>query len=748
MNAPFAMNRRRFLQTTGFLTLSFAIPPELSFAQQAAAPAEGPKLPGDLKNNPMLSAWLRINSDETVTLMIGKVELGQGAVTALAQVCADELGVNMERLEVISGDTAVGPDQGTTAGSQSMPNGATALRQAAAECREILYGLAAAKLGQPAAGMKVDDGVVTAADGKTATYWELVSGKEFEKEATGVATFRPASDYKYIGKSVPRLDIPAKMTGGEAFVQEMHPQGVVYGKIVRPPTYKAKLTDVDLSVAESIAGVIKVVRDGSFLGVVSEREDQAFAAVAALEKAAKWEVEKALPGNDGMEEWLTTKAPIAKEIETFTKAREGGPDPVKTIEASYYRPYHMHGSIGTSAAVAELGDDGVMTVHTHSQSVFETRDAIAEMLGMEPAKVRLIHAQGSGCYGHNNADDAAADAALLARAVPGKPVKLQYTRAQEHQWEPYGSAMALKVTAGVDADGNVIDWDHQIWSTPHGTRPSGKAGNLLSARYLEKPFEQPVPGNGGGPNFSADRNSIPLYEFPGTTVRLHFITEQPLRVSSTRGLGAYANVFAIESFIDELAHAAGADPVEYRLRFLKNERGREILQAAADKFGWGSYEKKEGRGRGIAFAQYKSKSGAFTAVALEVEVSKRNGRVRVLRVAAADDSGTIVSPDGVTNQVEGGIIQSLSWTLKEEVKFDDTQVLSRDWASYPILTFSEVPPIETVLIDRPGQPFLGTGECSQGPTGAAVANAIFDATGVRYRRLPFTPDRIKAGLAT
>ncbi len=747
MNAPFSMNRRRFLQTTGFLTLSFAIPSELAFAQEAAAP-EKPPLPGSLKDNPMLSAWLRINSDETVTLMIGKVELGQGAVTAIAQVCADELGVNFERLEIISGDTSLTPDEGTTAGSQSMPNGATAVRQASAECREILYGLAAAKLGQPVEGMKVDDGVITAADGKTATFWELVSGKEFEKEATGVATFRPASDYKYIGKSHPRIDIPAKMVGGQAFVQEMHPEGVVYGKIVRPPTYKAKLTDVDLSVAESIPGVIKVVRDGSFLGVVSEREDQAFAAIAALEKAAKWEVEKALPGDGGMEEWLTTKAPIGKEIETFTKAREGGPDPVKTVEASYYRPYHMHGSIGTSAAIAELGDDGVMTVHTHSQSVFETRDAIAEMLGMEPAKVRLIHAQGSGCYGHNKADDAAADAALLARAVPGKPVKLQYTRAQEHQWEPYGSAMALKMSAGVDAEGNVIDWDHQIWSTPHGTRPGGQAGNLLSARYLEKPFEQPVPGNGGAPNFSADRNGIPIYEFPGATVRLHFITEQPLRVSSTRGLGAYGNVFAIESFIDELAIAAGADPIEYRLRFLKNERARAVLQAAADKFGWSSFEKKEGRGKGIGFAQYKSKSGAYCAVALEVEVSKRNGRVRVIRVAAADDSGTIVSPDGVTNQIEGGIIQSLSWTLKEEVKFDDTQVLSRDWASYPILTFSEVPPIETVLLDQPGQPFLGTGEASQGPTGAAVANAIFDATGVRFRRLPFTPDRIKAGLAT
>jgi CO/xanthine dehydrogenase Mo-binding subunit len=331
--------------------------------------------------------------------------------------------------------------------------------------------------------------------------------------------------------------------------------------------------------------------------------------------------------------------------------------------------------------------------------------------------------------------------------VPGKPVKLQYTRDQEHQFEPYGSAMVVRPKAGVDADGNIIDWEMEIWSTPHGTRPGGEAGNLFSALYLEKPFEQPTPANGGAPNFSADRNGIPIYDFPGQKIRLHYITEMPLRVSSTRGLGAYGNVFAIESFMDELAHEHNVDPIEYRLRFLKNERARAVVQKCAEEFGWANYEKKPNRGRGFAFAQYKSKSGAFTAVAMEVEVSKRNGRVRVLRVQTADDSGTIVTPDGVTNQIEGGVIQSLSWTLKEEVKFDDTQVLSRDWASYPILTFSEVPPIETVLLDQPGQPFLGTGEASQGPTGAAVANAIFDATGVRFRRLPFTPDRIKAGLA-
>jgi CO/xanthine dehydrogenase Mo-binding subunit len=396
----------------------------------------------------------------------------------------------------------------------------------------------------------------------------------------------------------------------------------------------------------------------------------------------------------------------------------------------------MHASIGTSAAIARMDNDGMLTIDTHSQSVFQTRQAIARMLGMDLAKVRCRHVQGSGCYGHNGADDAAADAALLAVAVPGRPIKLQYSREQEHRWEPYGSAMVVKTRAGVDQEGNVLDWDVDIYSTPHGTRPSGEPGNLLSARYLEKPFEMPVPVNGGPPNLAADRNGVALYEFPGHQVRTHFITEMPLRVSSTRGLGAYANVFAIESFMDELAAAAGVDPVAYRMRVLKDPRARDVVQKAAETFGWDRWKKRAGFGRGIGFARYKNIAG-YCAVALEVQV---------VRAVAAADSGHIVSPDGIANQIEGGLIQSLSWTLKEEVKFDEVRVMSDDWAGYPILTFAECPPVEVALINRPGEPFLGTGEASQGPTGAALANAVFDATGVRFRRLPLTPDRVRAAL--
>src|SRR5919112_1082764 len=372
-------------------------------------------------------------------------------------------------------------------------------------------------------------------------------------------------------------------------------------------------------------GVLKVVRNGSFLGVIAEREDQALAAAAELENVAKWEIQNVLPGHEGIYDWLLKAKSEDKEI--HKKARSGGGEPAKVVEATYQRPYHMHASIGPSAAIATMGNDGTLTIQTHSQSVFETAPAIAKMLGLEAGKVRCQHMQGSGCYGHNMADDAAADAALLAVELPGRPVRLLYNRDQEHKWEPYGSAMVIKTKAAVDGQGNVLDWDLEVWSTPHGTRPGGEPGNLLSARYLEKPFKQPIPRNGGPPNYAADRNAIALYDFPGQRVLLHYITEMPVRVSSTRGLGAYANVFAIESFIDELARSAGADPLEYRLRFLKDKRARDVLATAAD-------------------------------------------------------SGHVVSPDGISNQIEGGVIQSLSWSLKEEVKFDNSRVLSEDWATY------------------------------------------------------------------
>ncbi|CAN1564010.1 Aldehyde oxidase/xanthine dehydrogenase, molybdopterin binding [Burkholderiaceae bacterium] len=741
MQQHLSISRRGFLKTTGYLSLAFAIPLDNALSQ---ADNTKPRLPGDLNNNRKLSAWLRINANQTVTLMVGKVELGQGILTAVTQVCADELDIDLSRVHVISGDTALVPNEGVTAGSFSMPNCATAVQYASAEVRSILLGLAAEKLNQPLAALSVRDGKITAQNGTHIAYWDLVLGAALERDATGLVKPKPAEQHRYIGQSVPRTDLPPKILGDAVFLQEHRPAGMVFGHLVRPPTYAAKLLSVNMDMAQTMPGVVKVVRNGSFLGVIAQREEQALAAAQVLSTSAKWDVEKKLPTHEGIFDWLRNTKPN-RIIETKIQPRAGGQAPAKTLAATYYRPYQMHASIGTSAAIATMGSDGVMLIQTHSQSVFETSQAIAKMLGLPPNKVRCQHMQGAGCYGHNMADDAAADAALLAMTVPGKPVRLQYTREQEHKWEPYGSAMVIQTKAGLDANGNVLDWDLQIWSTPHGTRPSGEPGNLLSARYLEKPFTQPVPVNGGPPNYAADRNGIALYDFAGHQVLTHFITDMPVRVSSTRGLGAYANVFAIESFMDELASAAQVDPLTYRLRFLKDERARDVMQKAADHFGWNSWKKTPNRGRGIGFARYKNIAG-YCAVALEVEVNPRNGRIRVLRAVASADSGHIVNPDGVSNQIEGGLIQSLSWSLKEEVKFDDTQILSTDWSSYPILTFSEIPPVEVVLINRPGAPFLGTGEASQGPTSAALANAVFEATGVRFRQLPFTPERIKQGL--
>ncbi|WP_221930954.1 molybdopterin cofactor-binding domain-containing protein [Telmatospirillum sp. J64-1] len=731
------LSRRTLLKAGGALALAFNLFGPVGMAQASQA-----RLPGSLNAHPMLNAWIRINADGTVTLLTGKVELGQGILTALSQVAADELDIDIERLNIISGDTAQTPDEGTTAGSLSMPNGATAVRYAAAEVRHILLDLAAQKLDAPIESLSVEDGTIKAADGRSLTYWDLVQGLSIEREATGTVQPKDPAAYRYIGQPVPRRDFPAKVLGEPAFVQDYRPQGMVHGRVLHPPSYGAKLVSVETAQVEAMPGVLKVVRDGSFLGVIAEREDQAMAAVEALESAATWEEGTSPLTHDGIYDWM--KAQDSQDIPIKDESRSTA-RPVKQVAAVYRRPYHMHGSIGSSAAVA-LFDGDQFVVQTHSQSVYPTAAAIAEMLGLPREKVRLQHLEGSGCYGHNGADDVAADAALLARALPGRPVRVQWRRADEHAWEPYGSAMHMELKAGISESGEVIDWVYDLWSTPHGTRPGGRAGNLLAARSLATPFEQPVPRNGGAPNYAADRNAIVLYDFPNHKVTTHFITAMPVRVSSTRGLGAYGNVFATESFMDEVAHAAGADPVEYRLRQLKDARSRAVIEAAAEKFGWSTFEKKEGHGRGIAFAQYKNLA-TYCAVCLEVAVDPSSGVIRVLRAVAAADAGHIVNPDGVSNQIEGGIVQSLSWTLKEQVRFSGNRIESRDWFDYPILTFSEVPPIEVVLLDQPGTEYLGAGEASQGPTGAALANAVFDATGVRLRDLPFTPERVKEVLA-
>ncbi len=419
---------------------------------------------------------------------------------------------------------------------------------------------------------------------------------------------------------------------------------------------------------------------------------------------------------------------------------------VTTIDATYTRPYQCHASIGPSCAVAQM-KEGKLTVWTHSQGVYPLRQHLARVMRMSEASITAVHVEGSGCYGHNGADDVACDASLVARATNGRPVKLQWMREDEFGWEPYGSAMVMKLQARLDARGRIVDWQHETWSHPHSTRPGGAGSNLLAGWHLANPVTMGPPVNGAQPAGAADRNAVPLYEFPNQRIMLHYLPEMPLRTSALRTLGAYANVFALESFIDELAAAAAADPVEFRLRHLQDSRARAVIEAAARKAGWQSGNKGDGaRGRGIAFAKYKNLA-AYVAVVADVEVDRRTGSVRVTKAVAAVDAGLIINPDGVTNQIEGGIIQSTSWSLKEAVRYDSKRVQTRSWADYPILTFPEVPAVDVVLLNRPAERPLGTGEGSQGPTVAAIANAIANATGRRLRDLPFTRERVKAALA-
>ena len=730
--------RRQFL-ATGALVIGFALAPR-------AMRAQSPPLPGSLNGNRRLEAWLRIDPNGTVTIFTGKIELGQGIGTALSQIAADELDVDLERIAVVYGDTGRTPNEGQTAGSLSVEQSGTALRFACAEAREILLTAAAAKLGASTADLRVSDGTITGPAGAQVTYWDLAANAHLEREATATAKPKPAAEHRYVGQSVRRRDIPRKFTGGAAYVQDVRLPSMVFGRVVRPRSPGAELLSVDEARGRSLPGIVALVRDGNFLAVAAAREEQAIRAREALKQSARWKEAEVLPpsGEALYRELMARPAPAQIVVD---KTAAGVGEPVKRLEALYTRPYQAHASIGPSCAVAQW-QDGKLTVWTHSQGVFPLRGDLAKAFGIEAKDIRCIHAEGAGCYGHNGADDVALDAALLARATGGRPVKLQWMRDDEFMWEPYGSAMVMKLAGGLDAQGNVVAWSHELWSHPHSTRPGSSAGvNLLAARHLATPSAPVPPADVPQPAGGSDRNAIPLYAFGSVKVVKHYIAEAPLRTSALRTLGGYANVFALESFVDELAAAAGADPVEFRLRHLRDARGRAVIEAAARRAGWTPAKGGDGtRGRGVGFARYKNLA-CYCAVVADVAVDRASGRVRVARAVAAVDAGQIVNPDGVINQIEGGIIQSTSWTLKESVRFDRTRVTTRSWADYPIVRFDEVPEVEVVLLDRPDERFLGVGEGAQGPAGAAIANAIAHATGRRLRALPFTAERVKQALA-
>ncbi len=733
---PHDPGRRRLLAAGGSLTLAFALPCAWTTAlAQAENPAGAGKLPGSLDKEPMLDAWIRIDADNRITVFTGKAELGQGIRTALLQVAAEELVVAPARVELVTADTARTPDEGYTAGSHSMQDSGTALRHACAEVRAFLAGLAAQRFGIDAAQVAAADGAMRAPDGRRATYGELLAGRSLRLRATGKAAPRAPDTHTVVGKPLARVDIPAKVAGGAAYVQDLRLPGMVHARVVRPPSQAARLLALDEAAVLRLPGVLKIVRDGRFLAVVADQEYLAVKAVAALARATRWDVPALLPQHaDARAQVLALPASAHTILERGAIGSVAG----RTIRASYTRPYQLHASIGPSCAIARL-DAGKYTVWTHSQGVFPLRAALAELLGAPQDAIRCIHVEGSGCYGHNGADDVAADAALLARALPGRPVRVQWMREDEHGWEPFGPPMLCEAQATLGADGRIATWQYTVHSPTHNTRP-GKAGNLLAATHLERPFAPPPAKPAPQPEGAGDRNAIPYYVLPNARVVHRFLGVPPLRSSALRSLGAYGNVFAIESFMDELAHAGAIDPVAFRLRHLDDPRAVDVVRAAAQRFGWDAWRRpppgQQRRGRGFAFARYKNLA-AYCALALEVEVARETGLVRIVRAVAAVDCGEVVNPDGVRNQIEGGIIQSASWSLLERVRFDASRVLTRDWGAYPILRFAQAPDrLDVHLLDRPGQPFLGAGEAAQGPAAAAIGNAVFDACGVRFRELP------------
>ncbi|HJS86390.1 MAG TPA: molybdopterin cofactor-binding domain-containing protein [Acetobacteraceae bacterium] len=715
--------KRRAVLRGGALMVGFVLA-----GHQHAGGADAP-FTGDLARSPYLDSWIRLNPDGRVTVFTGKVELGQGIRTALVQVAAEELDIDPAQVTLITADTARTPDEVYTAGSHSMQDSGTAIRDAAAEVRGLLVGAAAARWGVAPEQLTTRNGAVSAPDGRRIAYGDLAGAVDLHQPAQPPFALKPPERFTLVGRSMPRLDIPAKLTGVRSYVQDLVLPGMAHGRVVRPFAYGGALLAVDVAEAERMPGVLRVVRDGSFLGVIAEREFQAIEAMRALAASARWAPGRRLPEPGEMAAILQHLP--AEDIVVLDR-RDAVSATGRSLEAQYARPYLAHGSIGPSCAVARF-DSGELIIWTHSQGVFPLRGAIAEMLRMPAAHVRCIHLEGAGCYGQNGADDAAADAARLARALPGRPVRLQWMREQEQQWEPYGPAMLARARGTLDPAGRIAAWEYQIWSNTHARRP-GPTGVLLAAQSLADPFPPPRPRPIPMPEGGGDRNGVPLYRVPNARTVYHFIPSMPLRVSALRSLGAHLNVFAIESFMDELALAAGADPVAFRLDHLDDPRARDVVRLAAERFGWSAA--RPGSGRGFAFARYKNLA-AYCAIALEVSVDRASGRIKVGRVVAAVDSGQAVNPDGIRNQVEGAIVQATSWTLFEQVGFDTERVTSRDWNSYPILRFDAAPDsIAVHVINRPGAPYLGTGECGQGPASAAIANAVADATGTRLREMP------------
>jgi nicotinate dehydrogenase subunit B len=748
-------SRRQFLKGTGALIVSFNLFPTASdlFAQATTGPGSEP-------DPTLLDSWLAIAQDGTVTVFSGKVDLGTGVETALAQIVAEELDVPFDRIKMIGLDTTKAIDQGITAGSRTIERGGPQLRQAAAAARQELLKLASARLGTSVDKLTVKDGVVsvTGNGAKKVSYAELIGGKQFNVKITATGTgwdmkvapevkAKDVKDYKVVGTSQKRIELPAKLTGEFTYAHDVRVPGMVHGRVVRPPTITSKPASIDESTVKNIPGLIKVVQEGSFVGVVCETEWAAIKAARALK--VSWSQPATKMPADAEEVFAYIKN--TKSLRDQVTVNKGNPDAAlgqanKTYEAAYRWPFQLHGMMGPSCAVADVGKDRA-TLYTGTQGSFDTRKAVAELLGFPEKSVRVLYRESSGSYGRMGADDVSEDAALLSRAV-GKPVRVQWMRDDEHGWEPKGPAQLDLARAGVDAQGTIIAWDFADRGFPL-TAASGRGLLLLASRQIG--MKPTADGNsngtaGGGQMYAFENQKCAAPLIPWVQP-----DETPLRTGYLRAPGDLARCFASESFIDEIAADLRVDPVQFRLRYLSNDqRAIDALIAATKQARWQerpspaqSSTGSKATGRGVAIS---NRANTICGAVAEVEVDKATGNVTVKRFTISHDCGLIINPDGLKNQIEGNIIQGVSRALMEEVKFDSSGIKTLDWKSYPVIRFPDVPEIEIVLINRPEMPALGGGEPSSAPIVAAIANAIFDATGLRLREVPFTPERVLAGL--
>ncbi len=727
------MTRRGFLKGGGALVIGFAV---ASNARGQRSPSAVAAFERTLDAGEV-DGFLAVNADGSVTIFSGKVDLGQGLRIAIPQMAAEELAIDVGRIRLIEGDTALTPDQGPTAGSSGVMRGGVQIRQAAATARDALIGLGARRLGRPAAELVATDGEVRPKSGGAGIgYGELVGGKRLARKIDPKAPLADPSTYRVVGKSLPRPDIPAKVAGRHVFVHDVSIERMLHGRVIRPPSVGAKLIAVDKASIQAIPGA-RVVRVNDFLGVVADDEWDAVSAARTLK--ATWSDSAPLIGHGAVREWLRAGPFQGDEMLVHKGDAKGALASAKRIAGEYYWPLQSHASMGPSCALADVRD-GTATIWSASQATHRFRGTIARLLGLPKDAVRVIYVDGSGCYGMNGHDDAAADAALLSRAV-GRPVRVQWSREDEHGWDPKGPPQLLALEGGLAEDGRIVAWRTQMWLP--------KATASLPNIPLLGPEAAGIAQTSGISTGLISQNGDPPYDVPNQEVRVHWLATAPLRPSNLRAPGKIANIFAVESFTDELAAAARRDPVEFRLQALTDPRGIEVLKRATAMIGWQARPSPGPGtiGRGVAYVHYKHNE-TYVAMAIEAEVDKASGAIRVRRVACAHDCGLVINPGALRAQIEGNILQTLSRTLYEEVAFDRSRVTSVDWASYPILAFPAVPEIRAELVVRPNEPPLGAGEASSTPVAAALANAVYDAAGIRLRTVPFTRQRVADALAT